>query len=76
MNATMFVRITGRSFFIRPYHIQSANPESKVESISTEMSVAFFSLIIFTSCGNNEADVSIPALMPTTFCLLIYLAGS
>ncbi len=59
------VIMMGQSCLRIPYHIQQQRPDNSVTNITTEISVAFFSLIILMSCGNRDTDVRVPATIPT-----------
>lgn len=60
----LFVAIIGKSDFKIPYTTQRMIPVIKTNNIFKETSSAFFSLIVFTTCGINEAEVKIPAAKP------------
>src|SRR5204863_5697378 len=69
---TVFVMMIGRSFLMRPYHIQKAIPIIKITSMNQEISPAFLSLMVFISCGTSEILVQVPATIPMTWSLFIY----
>lgn len=71
----LLVKMIGQSFFSMPYHIHKAKPIIRVTTITIEMSVAFLSFIIFTSCGKDDMPVSMPATLPIIVCssMLFYI---
>lgn len=54
----------GISFFSIPYQIQPQKPINIKMYMPRLTLSAFFSLIIFTSCGTNDADVKTPEAIP------------
>jgi hypothetical protein len=63
----ILVAIMAQSSFIKPYHTQRPSPERRMRTIGSEMSFAFFSLMIFTSCGSMDAAVNTPATVPIIY---------
>jgi hypothetical protein len=60
-----FVAMIGISFFIIPYQTHNARPMKRITRKKMEISCAFFSLRSLISCGRREAEVKIPAAIPT-----------
>src|SRR5204863_8830853 len=67
---TVFVMMIGRSFLMRPYHIQKAIPIIKITSMNQEISPAFLSLMVFISCGTSEILVHVPAAIPMNWSFI------
>lgn len=58
------VTMMGMSSRRIPYATQVATPSISTSSMVRDTSSAFFSLIVFTTCGTIELEVSIPATRP------------
>ena len=60
------VMIIGTSLRKNPYQTQSPRPQNKMTRKNSEISSAFLFRISLISCGNKDAAVKTPAVMPTS----------